>query len=125
MRLGYEFIWNKMTMSRLDPEPTPSSSSGGSIPEWRREEIRALPQELLGQCLLIMQARERQMPEIRNRPLTTLPEATGDEAMLSQNSAVRNRLGPGNSANCFSERERARQMGILMVMWSRGCVCCP
>jgi hypothetical protein len=110
--------------SRLDPEPSFSFDSGEPISQWRREEIRTLPQELLGQCLLTMRARERQASAIPERPLITTPqEGAYDTAGVSQTSTVHSMFGSDINASCFGERERARQMQILMVMWSRGFVC--
>ena len=110
--------------SRLDPEPSTSLGSGASISQWRREEIHALPRELLGQCLLTMQARERQAPEIPDQPhISTPPEDMGGVAMTSEDLTVRSMFGSDIHASCFAERERVRQMDTLMVMWSRGFVC--
>ena len=100
---------------RSCPDPEPSSlSSEGSIPQWRREEIRALPQELLAQCLLTMQARERQALEIRTQSLLTSPDEKA--------TAARSVGGLDDTVGGFAKQERVRQMQTLMVMWSRGCV---
>ena len=75
------------------------------------EEICALPQELMGQCMYTIQARERQVSAVPDRPPITIPrENTYDTAATS-------------TVRCFGERERARQMETLMVMWSRRFVC--
>ncbi|KAF9642307.1 hypothetical protein BDM02DRAFT_2349288 [Thelephora ganbajun] len=103
-----------------EPEPSTSFSSEESVSQWRREEIRTLPRELLGQCLLTMQARGRHTPAIPDRSLITTPEDIGDMAAASQDSTVRSMFGSDINASCFAERERARQMQILIVMWSRG-----
>jgi len=110
-------------MSRLDPEPLAAFGPGEPIPQWRRDEILTLPQELRGQCLLTMQARNRQASAIPDRSLTTTPqEGPYDTPGTSQASTVQSMFGPNLNASCFGERERARQMQILMVMWSRGFV---
>ena len=108
---------------RLDPEPSVSFDSEESISQWRREEIRALPQELLSQCVLTMRARERQAPAIPERTLFAPREDAYDVAGTSHPSSVRAMFGSDINASCFGERERARQMQILMVMWSRRFVC--
>jgi hypothetical protein len=105
---------SQLSKSLLDPEPPKSFSSEGSISRQRWEEINALPQELLSQCLLTIQARERQTPGTRIQPPTTLPEVIEDETTLPRDPTVRSTLEP--------ERERVRQMETLMVMWSRRCV---
>jgi len=107
----------------LDPELPGSSSSGEPISQWRREEINTLPQELLNQYLLTMRARERQASAIPDPSLVTTPQEGGyGTEGTSQASTVRSMFGPDINASCFGERERVRQMEILMVMWARGCV---
>ena len=121
--LRYELIGtSKLTRSYLDPEPFRSSSSEGSISRWRRDEISALPQELLSQYLLVMQARERELPEVGNLSLATISEVTRDKATASQDSTDRDTLVTDPNASCIAEQERVRQMELLTVMWSRGYV---
>lgn len=109
--------------SRSDPEPSTLFGPGEPISQWRKEEIHALPQELRTQCLLTMQTRKRQAAQIPDRSLITTPQEV--TAATSQESAtVRCMFGSDINASCFAERERARQMEILMVMWSRGFVRC-
>ena len=111
-------------MSGLDPEPSTSLGLGEPISEWRREEIRTLPQELLGQCLLTIQARERQTSTIPERsPITVQQQDAYDTAATAQSSTVHSMYGSNINASCFGEQERARQMQILMAMWSRRSVC--
>ena len=86
------------------------------ISQWRKDEICALPKDLLSQCLQTIKARERQT--LRDRPLVAPPEKIGGMA-APQNSAVRSMFGSDINASCFAERERVRQMGILTVMWTR------
>ena len=109
----------------LDPGPSTSFGPGESISQWRREEILTLPQELRGQCLLTMQARERQASAIPERTLTAAPQGVWDTAATSQASNVQTMFGSDINTSCFGERERARQMDLLMVMWSRGFVSDP
>lgn len=109
-----------LIMSDSDPEPSTSLVAGEPISQWRREEINTLPTELLGQCLLTIQARERQASTIPELSLITAPqEDAHDMAATSQVSTVHNMFGSNMNASCFGERERARQMQILMAMWSR------
>ena len=97
--------------------------SGEPISQWRREEIRTLPQELRNQCLLTMQARERKAATISDRPLTPTPqEVPYNPAVTYNDSAIRCAFGSDVNSNCFTEQERTRQMEILMVMLSRGFV---
>jgi len=71
-----------------------------------------------------MQTRKRRTAAISDRPLTPTPqEDTYDTTATSQESAVRCMFGSDINASCFAERERARQMQILVVMWSRRFVC--
>ena len=73
-----------------------------------------------------MQARKRQPTPISDPSLTPTPqEDVYDTAAKSQESSVRWMLGPDINASCFAERERARQVQILMVMLSRGFVFQP
>ena len=99
--------------SRLDLE---QSTSEESISQWRREEIYTLPQELRSQCLLTMQARKRQTTD--RSPIATPQEDIYATATTSQESTVRCMFGSDINASCFATQERARQMQILMVMWS-------
>ena len=78
---------------------------------------------LLSQCLLIMQARERELPEVGNLSLATISEITGSaKATASRDSAIRDALGPSSNASCIVEQARLRQMELLVAMWSRGYV---
>ena len=106
----------------LDPEPSSTLFDPGEpISQWRREEIRALPQELRNQCLLTMQARKRKAATISDRPLTpTSQEVPYNQAATSHDSTIRCAFGSDISANRFTEQDRARQMEILTVMLSRG-----
>jgi len=108
--------------SRLEPEPSTSFGQGESVSQWRRDEILTLPQELRGQCLLTMQARERQTSAIPERSLITTSQGVYDTAATSQASTVQSMFGSDINTSCFGERERARQMQVLMVMWARGSV---
>lgn len=110
--------------SRLDPEPSALFGSGEPISQWRREEICTLPQELRSQCLLTIQARKRQAVATSDRSHTTTPQENAyDTATTSQESTVRCMFGSDINASCFAKQERARQMQVLMVMWSRRFVC--
>jgi len=106
----------------LDPEPSTSFGAGESVSQWRRDEILTLPQELRGQCLLTMQARERQTSAVPEQTLIATPQSAFDTAATSQSSNVQSMFGSDINTSCFGERERARQMETLMVMWFRGCV---
>ena len=117
------FTGDALIRSRSEPEPSTSFGTGEQISQWRREEILTLPQELRGQCLLTMQARERQASTITARPLFPTPqEDSYDMTATSQASTVQSMFGSDINTSCFGERERARQLQILMVMWSRGFV---
>ena len=111
-----------LTKPRLKPEPSTSFGPGESVSQWRREEILTLPQELRGQCLLTMQARERQTSAIPEQTLVAPLQGARDTAATSQASNVQSMFGSDMNTSCFGERDRARQMNILMVMWSRGFV---
>jgi len=108
--------------SGLDPDPSTSFGSGESVSQWRREEILTLPQELRGQCLLTMQAHERQTSAIPEQSHIAGLQGAYDPAATSQASNVQSMFGSDINTSCFGERERARQMEVLMVMWSRGFV---
>jgi len=70
-----------------------------------------------------MRARERQASAIPDLSLTATPQEDAyDTATTSQASAVHSMFGSDINASCFAEQERARQMQLLMVMWSRGFV---
>jgi len=101
-----------------DPEPSTLFASEEPISQWMRDEISTLPQELRGQLFLTMQTRKNRAAATSDRPLAPIPQE--DTAATSQESTVRCMFGSDISASCFAERERARQMDILMVMWSRG-----
>lgn len=115
----HEFMSSWLIQSCLDPEPTISFGSGEPISQWRREEILTLPQELRGQCLLTMQARKRQDTAVPEQPLATTSQGGYDTTATVQTSTVHSMFGSDINASCFGERERARQMQILMAMWSR------
>ena len=103
------------TKARLDP-----FDSEGRISQRRREEIRSLPEDLLSQCLLTIKARERQA--LRDQPVIAPPREIGGMVAAPRDSAVRSMFGSDINASCFAERERVRQMDILLVMWNRGFV---
>jgi hypothetical protein len=103
------------TKARLDP-----FDSGGKISQRRREEIRSLPEDLLSQCLLTIKARERQA--LSDQPVIAPPRQIGGMVAAPRDSAVRSMFGSDINASCFAERERVRQMDILLVMWNRGFV---
>lgn len=113
-------------MSGSDPQPPISLDPGEPIPQWRREEIDTLPQELLNQYLLTVEARERRASATPERSLIMAPrEDAYNTATTSQGSATHSMFGPNVNASCFGERERVRQMEILMAMWARGFVFRP
>jgi len=99
------------------PESDPFDSEG-RISQRRREEIRSLPEDLLSQCLLTIKARERQA--LRDQPVIAPPREIGGMVAAPRDSAVRSMFGSDINASCFAERERVRQMDILLVMWNRG-----
>ena len=73
-----------------------------------------------------MQARKQQATPISDPSLTPTPQEDAyNTAATSQGSSVRWMFGPDINASCFAERERARQVQILMAMLSRGFVFQP
>ena len=63
------------------------------------ESVLSLGIELLGRCLLTMQARKPEVPEVGNQPPATISEVTYAKATASRDSTIRDTLGSSPNAS--------------------------